>query len=75
MTRKKDNPDSTYSADAKAVAALMGVTPSAVRKWAAARRLPGSAKIAGTWRFDLDRIRRWLEAGGELSETDNKGEK
>ena len=44
------------------VAAKLRMTPRAVTKMAAAGRIPGAHKIAGSrWRFDLYKLTGWIK--------------
>lgn len=73
----KNNPDKSEErepyVDVGVISALLGVDESTVRRWSSAKRLPkgSTAKVGGVWRYRISVIERWLEAGGELSETED----
>ena len=33
-------------------------------------KLPGAAKVGGSWRVDEEKLREWLAEGGELADED-----
>lgn len=75
MRKKNQKSDAELEpyVDVGVVSSLLGVDESTVRRWSSARRLPkgSTAKVGGVWRYRISVLERWLEAGGELSETED----
>ena len=48
--------------NANSIAEMLGEEVSTVRMWARARKLPGTYKLHGAWRFDPVEIKSWRDA-------------
>jgi hypothetical protein len=65
MSKKKPiNPKIGGRHDA---AELLGISAYSCIRLAQSGRLPGSFKVGGAYRFDLDRLRRFRACGGDLA--------
>ncbi len=48
--------------------ALLGLTPFSVVRLAQQGKIPGAFKVGTNYRFDLDRLRRFIANGGDLAQ-------
>jgi excisionase family DNA binding protein len=46
---------------ARAVAALLGLSPATVRDWTRAGKLPALRLPSGAWRYRREELERWLD--------------
>ncbi len=63
-TKKPKNPKIGGRHDA---AAMLGLSAYSCIRLAQQGRLPGSFKVGGAYKFDLDRLRSFIANGGDLA--------
>ena len=59
----------------KEVAAMLRLGERSVYEMLRSGRIPGAAKAAGKWRVNREKLVAWMEAGGEVADAKEGGDK